>query len=166
MEESASLPGKASMATGRPSPSHRGPNSICGSPRLPLEEPILADVFRQAELGVERRGGRLRPEAPGGGELRSRLQDPLGDHGGCEVPLWRAPRGDRLLDPAGAQGREDRGGIPVRQRPGDPERAVEPAAGRVGEDGALQDGADFLDRFGGRLVMLARVRFLTLRPSR
>ena len=62
-------------------------------PRLALEqpvhglvEPVLAQGLRQAEL--RRQGGdrRLRPEEPGGGELRSRLQNPLRDQRHRQIP--------------------------------------------------------------------------------
>ena len=92
--------------------------------RLVLEEPVLASVLWKAELGRKRRDGRLRPEAPGGGQIRSRLQNPLGDQSDCQAPRPRAPGSDRPVDAAGAQRRQD---------------------------GSLEDGTDLLDRLRGKL---------------
>ena len=56
----------------------------------------------------------------------------------------------RLLDAAAAQRREDGGGVPVLQRPGDCEHVFK-LGGRIGGVGAAQDLADLLDRIRGKL---------------
>ena len=126
-------------------------------PRLALEqpvhglvEPVLAQGLRQAEL--RRQGGdrRLRPEEPGGGELRSRLQNPLRDQGDRQIPRARSPGCDRPVDAAGAKRREDRGDVPVLERSGDCERAFE-RGGHVGDGGAAQNLPDLLDHLRGKL---------------
>ena len=55
----------------------------------------------------------------------------------------------RVGETAG-RGRQDGGGVPVLQRPGDCERAFE-SGGRIGGDGAAQDLADLLDHLRGKL---------------
>ena len=92
-------------------------------------EIVLAAVFQPQRLGERVARGRL-GQAPGGGQLGTRIDDPGDDHRQHAPALGRVRAGDRPVQPQLAQRPERGGDMAVGPRAHDVEGVVEAGDGR------------------------------------